>query len=251
MNKSILLLAAMMSSVWKVLTRKKKWALIMLSVFLVLCVVGQIGDYLANGRGTSAATYSYAATYSDPEPWPQPDPNPERELLQLDVDGEWVFIPRDRIPFHGQEKQNWCWAACIQMVCSAKGIAISQEEIVTEVYGSPINKGGLTSDTMARLRKWRISRSGTQSLEPSVVIGIPQLSLLTVSLKNNTPVYLAYRNPGHDSWHAVVVIGVEILSSPQGRELNNVYVYDPGFGPRYLSGAEWRNTTSYIIVDSN
>lgn len=40
---------------------------------------------------------------------------------------------------HLQEKDNWCWAACIQMVLQYNGISISQSEIVRQIYGFPYN----------------------------------------------------------------------------------------------------------------
>ena len=38
-----------------------------------------------------------------------------------------------------QEKDNWCWAACVQMALQYNGIYKSQTEIVRQVYGSPYN----------------------------------------------------------------------------------------------------------------
>ncbi len=38
-----------------------------------------------------------------------------------------------------QEKDNWCWAACIQMVLQYNDMRKSQSEIVRHVYGSAFN----------------------------------------------------------------------------------------------------------------
>lgn len=38
-----------------------------------------------------------------------------------------------------QEKDNWCWAACIQMVLQYNDMRKSQSEIVRHVYGSAYN----------------------------------------------------------------------------------------------------------------
>lgn len=35
-----------------------------------------------------------------------------------------------------QEKENWCWAACIRMILQYNGIRMRQSEIVSEVYGT-------------------------------------------------------------------------------------------------------------------
>lgn len=38
-----------------------------------------------------------------------------------------------------QEKDNWCWAACIQMILRYNAVVKSQDGIVGRVYGSPYN----------------------------------------------------------------------------------------------------------------
>lgn len=35
-----------------------------------------------------------------------------------------------------QEKENWCWAACVQMICLYNDLKIQQPEIVYHVYGA-------------------------------------------------------------------------------------------------------------------
>lgn len=44
------------------------------------------------------------------------------------------------VPGVQQEKSLWCWAACIESNLRSKGIKISQTDIVTTVFGKPINK---------------------------------------------------------------------------------------------------------------
>lgn len=38
-----------------------------------------------------------------------------------------------------QEESQWCWAACIEMVCRFHGIKLSQRSIVHRVYGGLVN----------------------------------------------------------------------------------------------------------------
>ena len=38
-----------------------------------------------------------------------------------------------------QEKDNWCWAACVQAVLQYNGMWKPQSDIVRQVYGSPYN----------------------------------------------------------------------------------------------------------------
>ena len=39
-----------------------------------------------------------------------------------------------------QEKENWCWAACIQMILQYNGQNVSQNNIVIEVIGNSCNR---------------------------------------------------------------------------------------------------------------
>ena len=38
-----------------------------------------------------------------------------------------------------QRQSQWCWAACIEMVCRWHGLRMSQESVVTRVYGGLAN----------------------------------------------------------------------------------------------------------------
>ena len=65
------------------------------------------------------------------------------ELFQ--VDGSDLYCAAVRTSsFHHfqahQEKTNWCWAACAEMVLDYQGLNISQEDIVLEGYGNLANQ---------------------------------------------------------------------------------------------------------------
>lgn len=86
-----------------------------------------------------------------------------------------------------QEKQNWCWAACIQMVYSTQGIKVSQEDIVEETLGVVIDVPAGPQHFMDALKGWKPSQSGRKSLEASIHEGPPPLSVLTLSLERKNP----------------------------------------------------------------
>ena len=54
-----------------------------------------------------------------------------------------------------QRMENWCWAACIQMVLNYHGLYVDQQDIVTRIYGAaidrPANGESLTEKTIARV----------------------------------------------------------------------------------------------------
>lgn len=56
-------------------------------------------------------------------------------------------------PLRGQEKKYWCWAASTQMLLESKWYYKKQSEIVTFIYGSPIDEGARAID-VEREAEW-------------------------------------------------------------------------------------------------
>ena len=50
-----------------------------------------------------------------------------------------------------QEKDKWCWAACIQMIASYEGINISQSSICQRTFGNTNNQGATTPQISSTL----------------------------------------------------------------------------------------------------
>ena len=55
---------------------------------------------------------------------------------------------------HVQEKDNWCWAACVQMVLQYNDIWQSQSDIVRQVYGSPYNWTASGNEIAEAFNEW-------------------------------------------------------------------------------------------------
>lgn len=53
-----------------------------------------------------------------------------------------------------QEKDNWCWAACIQMILQYNGISKVQSDIVRQVYGTPYNWTASGNEIAGTFDKW-------------------------------------------------------------------------------------------------
>lgn len=62
-----------------------------------------------------------------------------------------------------QQQTNWCWAACTQMVCTYLGTYPSQSEIVTFIYGSPVNQGANVNQISSALWHWNITSTPTSN----------------------------------------------------------------------------------------
>ncbi|MEO2020978.1 MAG: papain-like cysteine protease family protein [Pirellulaceae bacterium] len=172
--------------------------------------------------------------------------------------GELIGIPSDLMTYCAakQEKQNWCWAACIQMVYSTQGINVSQDDIVKATLGVVIDVPAGPQHFMDALKGWKPSQSGRKSLEASFYEGPPQLSTLTLSLKSKVPVILGLTYPDQNVGHGVVITAVYLEPGIAGKELTGVIVRDPAAvfsatkGKRRLEPAEFKNADWHIIVDS-
>ncbi len=74
--------------------------------------------------------------------------------------------------------QNWCWAACIQMVLNYHGLYVTQEQIVTRVYGAAVDRPATPAEIIAALSGWAPDTRGRWSeiiadpynIEPETVI---------------------------------------------------------------------------------
>jgi hypothetical protein len=168
-----------------------------------------------------------------------------------------VGIPTDRMVEVAAEQQgqNWCWAACVQMVLSTKGIKVNQADVVQRTYGAVVDAPGGADAIQSRLSGWFQTRSGRTLLAASVVPGPMQEGLLYSYLKNQSPLILGVSYPGASIGHAVVVTAAVFKVSEAGLELKEVVVRDPWpdlaaqKGKRKLTREEFANAVFYCVVD--
>ena len=58
--------------------------------------------------------------------------------------------------FHRQYKDNWCWAACVQMVLDYCGIEVAQSKIVERAYGNTYDLTANKNDIVSAINGWHI-----------------------------------------------------------------------------------------------
>lgn len=54
-----------------------------------------------------------------------------------------------------QEKENWCWAACIQMLLRYNGQSVSQSDIAAKVFGDSFNRTASGNQIESAFDGWR------------------------------------------------------------------------------------------------
>ena len=59
--------------------------------------------------------------------------------------------------FHHQHKDNWCWAACVQMVLEYYGLNVTQTRIVERTYGDDYDFTANKNDVIDALNGWLVS----------------------------------------------------------------------------------------------
>lgn len=166
-----------------------------------------------------------------------------RDGDMLNVAGAHFGIPdadADRLMdpyFTGKQRgSNWCWAACISMVCAFNRITYSQEDIVRDTKGALIDEGGSVIEMLTALSQTQLQPNGQPvQLVPQVVRSADDI---VNDLIKRQPVILVLIPPNQRIGHAVVLTGIDV--SPQ-REISFV-VRDPSpYAPArsVLSGAEY------------
>lgn len=61
--------------------------------------------------------------------------------------------------FHRQYKDNWCWAACVQMVLDYYGLSVSQSRIVERAYGDEYDLTANKYDIIDAINGWYVNGS--------------------------------------------------------------------------------------------
>lgn len=64
------------------------------------------------------------------------------------------------VPGYQQEKSHWCWAASDKSIIQyCKGSSPTQSQIVTFVFGSPVDQGATTDQARSALTHWNVVSS--------------------------------------------------------------------------------------------
>lgn len=134
------------------------------------------------------------------------------ERVQADFAPQLQYVgpPRDTVDriATSQEQNMWCWAAAIQMVLNSYGVALSQDQIVSQIYGCAINEPGTDAAITASLNGWAFDCLGKRILVQSrVVTGPPSLDVLMNEVALRHPILVISNQGGLAVGHAVVITG--------------------------------------------
>jgi hypothetical protein len=136
-----------------------------------------------------------------------------------------------QVPSIMQRRQNWCWAACIEMVLKYNGCEISQEKIVQETYGGLVNAPAQPITILRQLdRNWTSDDGEIYRVAPRIY-NTPQTA--AQSLEANKPMIIGTMK------HAMVLTELQYTINQYGVRIDRAVVNDPLRGPRDLTSPEW------------
>lgn len=128
-----------------------------------------------------------------------------------------------------QDCPLWCWAASIAMIFARHGHPLPQEQIVSTVFGGLICAAAPSAITMAKALSGTWTDKYGVMFQSQVVAAYDQMAgvnaitnnFIIDELSNDRPLLYANTN------HAMVVTGVNYLSTPFGPNVQMVEVIDP------------------------
>ena len=122
-----------------------------------------------------------------------------------------------------QHSENWCWAACTQMVLNYQGVDVEQEQIVERVLGIQVDRPGSAEDIVRGARGWYVD--GYTINAQSDYAFIPQK--LIDDLVNKYPLVVGLRMPGQSVGHAYVLTGMSFTKRGDAVYPQSVILRDP------------------------
>jgi hypothetical protein len=138
-----------------------------------------------------------------------------------------VWLDPDRLVPVLQRRSQWCWAACIEMICQWYGVPLGQESIVQRVYGDFVNWPGDDRVLTEWLNNDWVADDGTEFsmrarvFSPAMGLGDVSNELVIDDLRNERPLL------NGSGTHATVVARVDYIDTATGPQVGQVHVIDP------------------------
>lgn len=147
-----------------------------------------------------------------------------------------------------QRQANWCWAACSQMVLNYHGLYISQEQIVTKIYGGLVDRPANESQIRRALSGWapnvqgRVSNIYCQS-------GLTSINEITQALAYKWPLIVGLRNPNGGVGHAYVLTAIYYSTDQFNNTIpDKVVLRDPMPGNDGRIEVSWNQFSNLLMM---
>ncbi|MFT5782328.1 MAG: hypothetical protein ACI9EB_001715 [Pseudomonas sp.] len=125
-----------------------------------------------------------------------------------------------------QRQSNWCWAATTQMVLNYHGLYVTQEDIVSRIFGGLIDSPGQPEQILIALSGWAPDARGRFSqiyASPYILQG----SEIVNDLTNKWPLIVGLKQPSQIG-HAYVLTAVYFSADQYNQPIfDRVVLRDP------------------------
>jgi hypothetical protein len=123
-----------------------------------------------------------------------------------------------------QRRQNWCWAATVQMALNLAGIQVTQEQVVARIFGGDLDAPANPQQVMNALTGWGLTIRGKPALpQPTALQNDVEM---IDDLAHGWPLILGLRNPD-GSGHVALITAVTYSQGPNGPLIQTVVYRDP------------------------
>ena len=147
---------------------------------------------------------------------------------------QWVAgVPSDQFTHFAapegvgrQRMQNWCWAACIQMVLNWHGLYVSQEDIVQRVFGNTIDRPAVPKEMLSALSGWLPDTRGRYSAIAADPVNINNYSVVK-DLSERWPLIVGLSGPGGTGHAYVMTAAYYYLNEANEPIIYRVVLRDP------------------------
>jgi len=126
-----------------------------------------------------------------------------------------------------QRQNQWCWAACVSMICNWHHHPLDQADIVTRIYGGTANMPG-DDQVLTRVLNDTWTDKNGASFTIAAKTFSPMMNSFNVSnadivsdLENDKPILVGARS------HATVLARVDYYDGPNGPQIVQAHVIDP------------------------
>ena len=146
-----------------------------------------------------------------------------------------------------QEMDQWCWAACIEMLMHRYGYVVDQPAIVATVFQGVVNRPGQVPDILRLLNHSWTDRNGRYFEARSTVFNVSLTDAIS-DLAADRPLIIGTHG------HAMVLTSITVANNPDGTmTMISATVRDPAVDPtlaptrgkRILYPQEW-NTMGFL-----
>lgn len=151
-----------------------------------------------------------------------------------------------------QKEENWCWAACIEMVLHYQGVSVSQNDIVRRAFGYAADRGGTIYDIIKGADGLVTSNGTVIRAKGESPSGKSKISFID-DLAKRYPLIVGLSMPGQTVGHAFVMTGIVFTTDASGHQvyprkviLRNPWPYRKGQKIADREELSWSNFISRV-----